>query len=76
MIKMLKVTADFSFIFFSLCCSAMLTIQHSSLTRYPANGKDPLKIYTSKLPLVKKRLLFIELLQDALKKLKKLNKLS
>lgn len=76
MIKMLRVTVDFSFIFFSLCCCAVLTIQHSSLARYPADGKDPLKIYTSKLPLIKKQILFMDLLEEALKKLQKLNKLS
>lgn len=69
MIKMLKVTASFSFIFYTLCTCAVLTIQHSSITRYPSNGKDPLKIYTSKLPLIKKQLLFMDLLQEALKKL-------
>jgi HEPN domain-containing protein len=74
MIKTVKITADFSFIFFSLCCSAVLTIQHSSLTRYPAEGKDPLKIYTAKLPVIKKQFLFMDLLQEALKKLQKLNK--
>lgn len=76
MIKMLRVTVDFSFIFFSLCCCAVLTIQHSSLTRYPADGKDPLKIYSSKLPLVIKQPIFAGLLLEALNKLQKLNRVA
>jgi HEPN domain-containing protein/uncharacterized protein (UPF0147 family) len=74
MIQILRLTMDFAFVFYSFCCCALLTVQHSSLTRYPAGGKDPLNIYTIKLPLVKKQLLFMDLLQDAIRKLQKMNK--
>lgn len=54
---------------FSIC--ALLTIQHSTLTRYPENGKNPFEVYTSKLPLIKKQPLFMNLLEDAIKLLKR-----
>jgi hypothetical protein len=72
--KMLRRTTDVIFIFYSLWICALLTIQHSSLARYPLEDKNPLQIYTSKLPIIKKQSLFMELLADVLKRLKKLNK--
>ena len=55
----------------SLFACGILTTQHSSLARYPENGKNPLNIYTAKLPLIKKQILFMDLLEDAIKKLTK-----
>lgn len=73
MVQMLKITADFAFIFITLLVCAYLTIQHSSLTRYPSKGKNPFNIYTSKLPLVKKQAFFMDLLEISLRKIGKLD---
>lgn len=50
---------------------ALITVQHSSLTRYPKERKDPLKIYTLKLPVIRKQPQFMDLLNKALSKIKK-----
>ena len=60
---------NFYFILFALFACGILTTQHSSLARYPENGKNPLNIYTAKLPLIKKQILFMDLLEDAIKRL-------
>ncbi len=70
--KMLKLTIDSAFLFYSFWTCALLTIQHSSITRYPKDGKSPLQIYSAKLPLVKKQPLFMQVLLKALNKLRKL----
>jgi hypothetical protein len=62
---------DLYFIYFTIKVCALLTIKHSSLTRYPEEGKDPLKIYRSTLPLIKKQPLFMNLLELAIHKLAK-----
>ncbi len=74
MIQVLRVTTDFAFIFYTLWICAVLTIQHSSLTRYPVNGQNPMKVYTAKLPLIKKQPVFMDLLEDVLYRMSKLNK--
>lgn len=74
LIPMLKLAMDLGFVFYTFCCCTLITVQHSSLTRYSADGKDPFVIYTAKLPLIKKQLLFMDLLRNALKKLQKMNK--
>lgn len=74
MVKVLKITTDFAFIFCTLVVCGLLTIQHSSLTRYPVQGQNPLDIYTSKLPIIKKQPLFMELLKRVLVKMKELVK--
>lgn len=63
-------TQDFFYILIVLFSCALLTIQHSSLTRYPESDKNPLRIYNLKLPLVRKQILFMNLLEDAIKKMK------
>lgn len=74
MTKVLNVTTDFAFIFCTLIVCGLLTIQHSSLTRYPVNGQNPFEIYNSKLPLIKKQPLFMDLLDQVLLKMREINK--
>jgi len=68
-IGMMQITVDLAFIQYTLYACALLTVQHSSLTRYPDAGKNPLLIYTPKLPLVRKQPAFIELLENAIAKM-------
>jgi HEPN domain-containing protein len=62
---------DVSFIRLSISACSILTEQHSTLTRYPEQGKDPTKIYTLRLPIVKKQPLFMNLLEEVIDKMKK-----
>ena len=71
LVKAVYVIVDWAFIEHVLSVCAALTIQHSSRTRYPHNGIDPSAIYTRKLPLVKKQPFFIDMLEKALKRMKK-----
>jgi hypothetical protein len=66
-----QMVGDIYFIGLTFGTCALLTIQHVSSTRYPDNGKNPAKIYISKLPLIKKQPLFMDLLREALTKMKK-----
>ena len=56
---------------FSIC--ALLTIQHSSKTRYPHDGINPENIYTKELPIVKKQLDFMNLLKEAILRFERIN---
>lgn len=58
----------------SLYCLAIITIPHVSITRYPENDKTPLKIYTQRLPIVKKLPELINVHKNALNEFKILNK--
>jgi len=58
----------------SLYCLAIITIPHVSITRYPENDKAPLKIYTQRLPIVKKLPELINVHKNALNEFKILNK--
>ena len=62
---------DISFIRLSISACSILTEQHSTLTRYPEQGKDPTKIYRSRLPIIKKQPLFMDLLEEVIAKMKK-----
>ena len=62
---------DIMFINFTLYICAILTIQHSSLTRYPSDGINPERIYNRKLPIVNKQMEFIELLTEAISRMEK-----
>ena len=64
---------DIMFINFTLYICAILTIQHSSLTRYPSDGINPERIYNRKLPIVNKQMEFIELLTEAISRMEKIN---
>ncbi len=67
--RMLHVTVDLSFICATLASCAVITIQHSSRTRYPTKGDNPFDIYTINLPLIQKQEKFMNLLEKALSKL-------
>jgi HEPN domain-containing protein len=64
---------DLVFINLTLYFCAIITIQHSSLSRYPDNDRSPENIYIPKLPLVKKQKEFMNYLQDAISKLEVIN---
>ena len=64
---------DIAFINLTLYFCAIITIQHSSLSRYPENGRNPQNIYVLKLPLVKKQKEFMNYLQDAINRLEVIN---
>ena len=66
---LLQSMLDLAYIKLAISACSILTVQHSTLTRYPENGKDPTKIYTLRLPLVKKQPLFMDLLEDAICKM-------
>ena len=55
---------------------AIITLPHVSITRYPENDLTPLKIYTLKLPIVKKLPELIAVHNNALSEFKILNKKS
>lgn len=57
----------------SLYYMAIVTLPHSSLTRYPQNDLTPLEIYTKKLPVVKMLPKLIEVQANVLSELKILN---
>ena len=67
---------NFVFSGYVLNVCALMTVQHSSLTRYPQKGLNPLEIYKLKLPIVKKQSQFMELLDDALNKMTVLEKIN
>ncbi len=50
---------------------AFITSHHCEAARYPNKGKDPLKTYTKKLPVVKLQPEFMDLLENAIKKILK-----
>ena len=53
----------------TLKACAILTLQHVTSTRYPQNGQDPNEIYNKKLPVIKKQLLYMNLLEQAIHRL-------
>ena len=57
----------------SLITLAIITLPHSSITRYPINDSSPVKIYNKKLPIVKKLPDLIDAQDIALKELKIFN---
>lgn len=71
--QILPLVIDMAFVNLTLYFCAILTVQHSSLTRYPDNNVNPEKIYSKRLPVVKKQEEFMDLLDKALFKLTKLN---
>jgi hypothetical protein len=72
--KAQKAIIDIPFIFKTLYFCALITIRHSSLTRYPNFEKElnPIEIYNRKLPIIRKQPDFMELLDKAISKLLKL----
>jgi len=51
---------------FAVC--AVLTNKHISLTRYPENGKNPLTMYTQRRSIVKMQPVYMNLLEQAIRK--------
>lgn len=68
----LKIVNSLSFVLFAFFISAIFTTQHSTLTRYPMNGKNPLKIYTKRLPLVRDQEEIMDVFGIALRKFKRI----
>jgi len=64
---------DSVFIYTTLYFCAIITVQHSSLTRYPKDNINPNLIYTKQLPIVKKQKYFMTLLQEAILKINRIN---
>jgi len=73
--KMLPMMIDLSFVHMTLFYCAIITVQHSSLSRYPESRKNPDFIYTKRLPLIQKQKQFMDMLADSLERLKHFNKL-
>ena len=72
--QILPMMIDITFVNLTLYFCAIITVQHSSLSRYPEDGKNPELIYTKRLPLIQKQNQFMDLLEDSLERLKNLNK--
>ncbi len=64
---------DIVFISQTLYYCAILTIQHSSLSRYPSDGVNPENIYIKSLPIVNKQIEVIEFLEEAILRMEKIN---
>lgn len=71
--QILPLVIDIAFVNLTLYCCAIITVQHSSLTRYPNKNVNPDTVYTKRLPIVKKQNEFMDLLDIALIKLTKIN---
>lgn len=68
--KGLPLKLDEIFIATTLWLCAIVTVRHSSLTRYPDDaGNNPLDIYKKKLPIVSKQPQFMDFLEKALGRL-------
>lgn len=63
------IVVEMASIEYTLFACAVLTIQHSSISRYPDEKFNPIELYTLRLPLVKKMPLFIDSLEKAVLKL-------
>ncbi|MEO8151330.1 MAG: HEPN domain-containing protein [Bacteroidia bacterium] len=72
--QLFPMVIDIAFVNLTLYFCAVITVQHSSLTRYPEKGKNPELIYTKRLPLIQKQKQFMDLLEDSLVRFKNLNK--
>lgn len=70
---LLEQTRNIYFIKLTLYACALLTIKHSSLTRYPQDNLNPIKLYNAKLPIIKRQSDFMDLLEEAIGKLNKYN---
>ncbi|MCG8860082.1 HEPN domain-containing protein [Tenacibaculum finnmarkense] len=71
--KILPLMYEVTYVSYTLFTCAILTIQHSSLTRYPSDGIDPENIYVKELPIINKQMEFIFLLEECLTKIEKWN---
>lgn len=64
---------DLVFVNMTLYMCAIITIQHSSLTRYSEENINPDLIYTKRLPIVKKQKEFMDLLNEVILIIKRIN---
>jgi HEPN domain-containing protein len=63
------IVVEMASIEYTLFACAVLTIQHSSISRYPDEKFNPIELYNLRLPLVKKMPLFVNSLEKAILKL-------
>lgn len=70
LIGLMQLMLDTFFIKLSISVCGILTVQHNTSSRYPDNLKDPTVIYTLKLPIIQKQLLFMNLLEEGVTKMK------
>ena len=64
---------DLVFVNMTLYMCAIITIQHSTLTRYSEENINPDLIYTKRLPVVKKQKGFMDLLNEVILIIKRIN---
>lgn len=64
------------FAYMTLYFSAMITIQHSSKTRYPDEDLNPDRIYTKCLPIIIKQPKFMDFLENAIQIVNKINEMN
>jgi hypothetical protein len=70
----MKSIIDTAYTYSVLCFTSYLTIQHSTISRYPSNklgNKSPSKIYKSNLPIVKYQPVFLTHLTKAISTIEK-----
>lgn len=63
-------TIDILFIHSTLSICAYLTIQHSSITRYPVDDINPLALYNAELSLIRMQPKFMKVLEKAIDRLR------
>jgi len=66
-VKIVKIFIDSVFGGMAIFYCSFITAKHNDLTRYPQEDWNPLKIYSSRLPIIKKQPEFMKLLDRALK---------
>jgi len=71
--QILPMIIEIAFANMTLFFCALITVQHSSMTRYPENNINPETVYNLQLPIVKKQPLFMDLLKNSIIVIKKLN---
>lgn len=67
--KILRVFLNHSFVIYTLYFCSIITLEHNTMSRYPENGESPFNFYKRSLPLIKKQVLFMRLLKEALTKM-------
>lgn len=75
--ELIKISVDSMYAFSTLYFASYLTIQHSTLSRYPENNnakRSPAKIYSKNLPSVKYQLHFLDHITTAITLLEKIFK--
>jgi HEPN domain-containing protein len=68
--KILRIFLNHSFVIYTLYFCSILTLEHNTISRYPENGVNPFELYKRNLPLIKKQMLFMKLLEEGLTKMK------